>query len=250
MVYIYDLHIVNEDNGTVYNPITGDTTTYDEWNYDYSDRSYHFTDTSTGDTSTVTYGDENITINEGGNTYNIYYLMDAPDPTPTPSPSPSPSPMPTPVHYHSYTDMITREATCINPGTRLYTCLCGDSYTESIPALGHDWNVKSQVLTTYDDTGQILQDGYIIYECSRCGEQYKDTSGQGLIPDTSESDELVSVVDQLQSWRLGFVQSYKNFSQLFADLFLFIPEELRKIFYWGFGASIFSSVLFLRLRGR
>lgn len=247
------LHIVNEDNGTVYNPITGDTTTYDEWNYDYSDRSYHFTDTSTGDTSTVTYGDENITINEGGNTYNIYYLVEAPDPTPTPSSFSSSSPTPTPVtpvHVHSYTDEIIREATCINPGSRLYTCLCGDSYTASIPALGHDWNVKSQVLTTYDDTGQVLQDGYIIYECSRCGEQYKDTSGQGLIPDTSESDELVSIVDQLQSWRLGFVQSYKNFSQLFADLFLFIPEELRKMFYWGFGASILTSVLFSRLRGR
>ena len=247
------LHIVNEDNGTVYNPVTGDTTTYDEWNYDYSDRSYHFTNTSTGNTSTVTYGDENITIREGGNTYNIYYLMDASDPTPTPSPSSSSSPTSTPVqpvHVHSYTDEIIREATCINPGSRLYTCSCGDSYTASIPALGHDWNVKSQVLTTYDDTGQVLQDGYIIYECSRCGEQYKDTSGQGLIPDTSESDELVSIIDQLQSWRLGFVQSYKNFSQLFADLFLFIPEELRKIFYWGFGASILSSVLFLRLRGR
>ena len=65
--------IVNEDNSSVYNPATGETTTYESWSYDYSTRTYTLTDNTNNSTSTVTYGDENITINEGGNTYNIYY---------------------------------------------------------------------------------------------------------------------------------------------------------------------------------
>ena len=42
-----------------------------------------------------------------------------------------------PPHVHSYTASITKEATCTENGTTTYTCSCGDSYTESIPALGH-----------------------------------------------------------------------------------------------------------------
>ena len=246
---VENTNIVDESNNTVYNPITDTVYNVTDWTYDYSDRSYNLT-TEEGDTVTVEYGDQNITINEGGNTYNIYYLMEVPEPTPTPSPSPSPSPTPTPVHVHSYTDEIIRAATCVDAGARLFTCLCGDSYIETIPALGHDWQVKSRVVTEYDDSGQLIQEGYIIYECSRCGEQYKDTSGQGLIPDTSDSDDVLSMVQQLQSWRSGLVQSYSNFSQIFADLFLFLPEELRNIFYWGMGVSVFGAVFTLiRLRG-
>lgn len=65
--------IVNENDNSIYNPVTGDTTTYESWTYDYSTRTYTMTDNTNNSTSTVTYGDENITINEGGNTYNIYY---------------------------------------------------------------------------------------------------------------------------------------------------------------------------------
>ena len=65
--------IIDESTSSVYNPVTGDTTTYDSWIYDYSTRTYTMTDNTNNSTTTVTYGDENITINEGGNTYNIYY---------------------------------------------------------------------------------------------------------------------------------------------------------------------------------
>ena len=40
-------------------------------------------------------------------------------------------------HEHSYTKTILSNATCSTAGTVKYTCSCGDSYTETIPATGH-----------------------------------------------------------------------------------------------------------------
>ena len=42
-----------------------------------------------------------------------------------------------PEHTHSYTSKVTKPATCTENGVRTYTCECGDSYTETIPATGH-----------------------------------------------------------------------------------------------------------------
>lgn len=45
-----------------------------------------------------------------------------------------------PAHTHSYVSTVTTQPTCCNPGVRTYTCSCGSSYTESIPATGnHNW---------------------------------------------------------------------------------------------------------------
>lgn len=42
-------------------------------------------------------------------------------------------------HTHSYTENITKEATCTEAGAKTLTCSCGDTKTESIPATGHDY---------------------------------------------------------------------------------------------------------------
>jgi hypothetical protein len=42
-------------------------------------------------------------------------------------------------HTHSYTSSVTTEATCETAGVRTYTCSCGHSYTEAIPATGHNY---------------------------------------------------------------------------------------------------------------
>lgn len=71
--------------------------------------------------------------------------------------------------------------TCVRPGSASYVCSkCQQTKTETIPALGHNWQVKQSVITEYDDTGQLVQEGYTIFECSRCHEQYK--SPDGTIP--------------------------------------------------------------------
>jgi len=43
-------------------------------------------------------------------------------------------------HTHSYTSSVTKAATCTAAGVKTFKCSCGDSYTQSIPALGHNYN--------------------------------------------------------------------------------------------------------------
>ena len=159
--------IVNETNNTYYNPATGQTVPITGWTYDYSDRSYKVT-LESGDTATITYGDENITIQEGDTIYNVYYLIDG-------------SGSDNPPCEHDWQEGEATVPTCVRPGSASYVCsLCGQTKTESIPALGHNWQVKQTVTTQYDDTGQLVQAGYTIFECSTCHEQYK--SPDGTIP--------------------------------------------------------------------
>ena len=46
------------------------------------------------------------------------------------------------IHTHSYTSSITTQPSCGVPGVRTYRCSCGNSYTETIPALTHTDNNK------------------------------------------------------------------------------------------------------------
>ncbi len=56
-------------------------------------------------------------------------------------------------HTHSYTSEVTTAATCTEDGLMTYTCECGDSYTESIPATGHTWGAA--VYNYDEDTNSI-----------------------------------------------------------------------------------------------
>ncbi len=80
---------------------------------------------------------------------------------------------------HSYTSKVTKAATCTANGVRTYTCSCGDSYTESIAALGHSYK---SVVTPPTCTAQ----GYTTFTCTRsgCGHSYKSnyTNAKGHTP--------------------------------------------------------------------
>lgn len=196
--------IVNETNNTFTNPSTGTTSTITDWTYDYSDRSYDLT-LDTGETVTVTYGDENVTIQEGDTVYNIYYIVDGTGQGTDPD-----------VCQHTYTSTVDREATCTIPGQTTYTCsLCGHTYTEAIPAKGHTWTVLQTVTTEYDQEGNLLQQGYTIYQCSVCGEQYKDETGTGP-PGSGDSsgeegetiwDKLGNLIGSVFDGLLGIVEA-------------------------------------------
>lgn len=70
----------------------------------------------------------------------------------------------TALHTHSYTAQITTAATCTAKGIKTYTCSCGDSYTEEIPALGHAWP------TDYSYTSNNgIANGLAYKNCARCG---------------------------------------------------------------------------------
>ncbi len=188
--------IVDESASTIYNPVTNTTTNFTNWSYDYSDRSYNLT-TEAGDTITVTYGDENITINEGDTIYNVYYVIPQEQPS-------DPGTDPGTDHTHTYTDEITKQPTCLLSGVRTYTCSCGDSYTKTVPATGHDWQISQQVPNTYDpETGEQTQTGYTVYTCATCGEQYKSTDGAA--PPNSSGGESSGGLGDILSGLLGAV---------------------------------------------
>ena len=76
------------------------------------------------------------------------------------------------VHEHSYLDEVTAEATCGTAGERSYSCECGDSYTEPIPATGNHSYVggKCSVCGLTESKGAIIQEGgwfesaYVVWE--------------------------------------------------------------------------------------
>lgn len=166
--------IVNETNNNYFNPATGETTTITDWSYNYEDRSYTVT-TKSGDTVTITYGDENVTIKEGDTIYNVYYLVNG-----SGSENPGPGPDVPPACDHTWTETSRTDPACSTPGKVISTCSkCNQTKTETIPATGHSWVIDRTVQTTYDEEGNLLQQGYTIYSCSDCGEQYKDMEGTG-----------------------------------------------------------------------
>lgn len=176
--------IINETNNTYYNPATGQTQAITDWTYNYDGRIYDIT-LDTGDKVSVEYGDNNITItentvNEGDttvNNYTIYYIVDGGE---NPGPSPTPGP---PACPHEWYKTGERQPTCLIPAQRTYTCsICGEQKTETDPVLGHSWHAIQTVTTKYDENGNMTQEGYTIYECERCGEQYKSTNDTGPPP--------------------------------------------------------------------
>ena len=77
----------------------------------------------------------------------------------------------TTVHTHNYSSSITKEAACTSEGVKTYSCECGHSYTESIPALGHSFDAY-----TYNNDATEDADGTETAVCSVCGEQNTRTA--------------------------------------------------------------------------
>jgi len=81
---------------------------------------------------------------------------------------------------HQWEETKRTDATCTLPGTVTSTCTkCEKTKTETLPKVGHTWEVKQTTQTSYDENGNVLTQGFTIYRCSVCGEEYKDTDGTG-----------------------------------------------------------------------
>lgn len=74
-------------------------------------------------------------------------------------------------HVHIYHDKVTKPATCTEDGIITYSCDCGDSYTEVIPALGHDFSDK----WTIDLEPTCTEPGIKSHHCKRCDETKDET---------------------------------------------------------------------------
>lgn len=68
--------------------------------------------------------------------------------------------------------------TCVLAGSKTFVCSkCERTKKESIALLDHDWAAKITMPNQYDENGNQTSFGFTIYECLRCGEQYKSTDG-------------------------------------------------------------------------
>lgn len=73
-------------------------------------------------------------------------------------------------HEHSYSGKVTVEASCCSNGIKTYTCPCGNSYTENIPASGHTWN--EGIITA---PPKCTENGTKTYTCTNCSETKTET---------------------------------------------------------------------------
>lgn len=79
-------------------------------------------------------------------------------------------------HVHKYNSgVVTKEPTCTNTGVKTYTCIDGDdSYTETIPALGHDYVTRTETVTVKEAWDEdVYEPRYICYGCNA---QFKTAS--------------------------------------------------------------------------
>lgn len=69
-------------------------------------------------------------------------------------------------HVHSYTETITTPPACTTDGLKTFSCSCGSSYTEAIPAAGHQFGDY-----TYNNDATTESDGTKTRCCTVCGER-------------------------------------------------------------------------------
>lgn len=71
-------------------------------------------------------------------------------------------------HVHKYNSgVVTKEPTCTDTGVKTYTCVDGDdSYTETIPALGHNPVQRTETVTVKEAWDEdVYESRYICYGC-------------------------------------------------------------------------------------
>ncbi len=91
------------------------------------------------------------------------------EPTATPTEIPTTTPTPTPTeipHIHEYIDSVSVAADCETDGEAHFTCICNDSYTEPIPATGHNYGTDESTKAAPTCT----KDGKEVDKiCTNCG---------------------------------------------------------------------------------
>lgn len=130
---------------------------------------------------------------------------------------------------HTYSQEMEQEPTCILPGLLVSTCSkCGNSYSEIVGALDHDWILSEHVDAVTDpDTEEVTQSAYDIYTCSRCGQTYEDHTGDGAPTDYGETSiakiiiklfaKLGTFAGKIISWVVDlFTKTLGGINDLFA----------------------------------
>lgn len=67
-------------------------------------------------------------------------------------------------HVHNFIGSVIMNPTCIDVGEKVFSCSCGDTYNESIDALGHEYSTE----WTVDVEPTCISNGSKSHHCSRC----------------------------------------------------------------------------------
>jgi len=114
-------------------------------------------------------------------------------------------------HVHSYNKRITKNSTCTNSGIVTYSCSCGNSHTESTPALGHNYNSYY----TIDTPATCTKTGSKSYHCSRCSA----TTGMKNIPKSGHTYGVWTITKQATSTENGIkIRQCQNCGELQTEL--------------------------------
>ena len=187
---------------------------------------------------------------------------------------------------HEWEETGRTDATCTLPGSVESACSkCKKAKTDPLPKLGHTWEVKQSVQTSYDETGNVVTQGFTIYRCTVCGEEYKDTDGTGppaapSIPGDSSGDKeeslwtkignalgsilngilefigsffgkildgLVSLVDSVLGSLLHLVDLFGSFGEALGVLWTWLPPEIVSILVAAVGVFVLVGLLKLFL---
>ena len=68
-------------------------------------------------------------------------------------------------HIHRYASELTIKATCTTDGLMTFTCNCGDTYTETVEAIGHNY----EAMPSAEDNAP----GKCTFVCANCGNKYE-----------------------------------------------------------------------------
>ena len=86
---------------------------------------------------------------------------------------------------------MTKEPTCEQSGVMTYTCACGQTKEEQIPATGHEYD---SVVTPPTAT----EGGYTTHTCKNCGHSYVDSftdpTGGSVVPPTGPVDDGITQI--------------------------------------------------------
>ena len=70
-------------------------------------------------------------------------------------------------HPHNFKQIEAQEPTCTEQGIEKYKCWCGMEKTETLDAIGHDYQEEIIEATCIDN-------GKTIYTCANCGDTYEE----------------------------------------------------------------------------
>lgn len=154
-------------------------------------------------------------------------------------------------HEHSYTSEATTQPTCTQEGVMTYTCTCGDSYTESIPTIAH--NYVDGVCTMCNSPEPQPTEG-LEFTLSDDGTEYAVTGYNGTetevtitptykgIPVTSIEDYAFAVCQSLKSITIS--NSITNigdeaFSGCSSLASIALPDSVKRIGYEAFEGTAY-----------